>query len=280
MLSKEQTEFLFTKAYDAALRAGACILEIYNGSEELEVDLKSDNTPITRADRCSHDVIKHYLSQTRIPLMSEEGRDLLYAERCHWDLFWLVDPLDGTKEFIKGNGEFTVNIALMCDNEPVIGIIYVPYIRRVYFAVKGLGAYLKTGVSPDAEAECTMADVMARTERLPLREAGNDPVVIAISRSHNTPETFEYIEQVRQRHPMAQVVEQGSSYKLCLLAEGVVDIYFRTSPTYEWDIAAGQVILCEAGGSLGPLPEGEGRMDYNKPSLLNPHFVGKSRFFD
>ena len=129
MLNKEQTDFLLVNAYNAAVRAGARIIDIYTGDADYGVDLKSDHTPITIADRESHELIKNYLSQTRIPLLSEEGRDLLYEERRNWDLFWMVDPLDGTKEFLKGNGEFTVNIALMCDNEPYIGIIYVPYIR-------------------------------------------------------------------------------------------------------------------------------------------------------
>lgn len=278
MLNKEQTDFLLTKAYDAALRAGACILDIYNNGEVLSVDLKEDNTPITVADRKSHDVIKKYLGQTRVPLMSEEGRDLLYAERRNWDLFWLVDPLDGTKEFIKGNGEFTINIALMYNNRPVIGIIYVPYIRRIYFAVEGMGAYLKTGVQPDPLAEFTPEQIISNAEPLPLRTQANKPLLIAVSRSHNTPETFEHIAKVRQQHPDAQVVEQGSSYKFCLVAEAVVDIYFRTSTTYEWDIAAGEIILREAGGSIENLTDETKEIAYNKPSLQNPHFVCKSKF--
>lgn len=156
MLNKEQTDFLLVNAYNAAVRAGARIIDIYTGDADYGVDLKSDHTPITIADRESHELIKNYLSQTRIPLLSEEGRDLLYEERRNWDLFWMVDPLDGTKEFLKGNGEFTVNIALMCDNEPYIGIIYVPYIRRIYFAQRGVGSYLKTDVRPTARHRSTL----------------------------------------------------------------------------------------------------------------------------
>ena len=128
MLNKEQTDFLLVNAYNAAIRAGARIIDIYTGDADFAVDIKSDHTPITIADRDAHELIKKYLSQTRVPLLSEEGRDLLYEERRNWDLFWMVDPLDGTKEFIKGNGEFTVNIALMYNNRPEIGVIYVPYI--------------------------------------------------------------------------------------------------------------------------------------------------------
>lgn len=138
MLTREQTEFFLVKAYNAALRAGARILDIYNDGVDIEVNLKSDRTPITLADCESHTLIKSYLGPTHIPLLSEEGRDLLYEERRNWDLFWMVDPLDGTKEFIKGNGEFTVNIALMYNNRPEIGVIYVPYIHKMYFAIRGV----------------------------------------------------------------------------------------------------------------------------------------------
>ena len=190
MLNKEQTDFLLVNAYNAAVRAGARIIDIYTGDADYGVDLKSDHTPITIADRESHELIKNYLSQTRIPLLSEEGRDLLYEERRNWDLFWMVDPLDGTKEFLKGNGEFTVNIALMCDNEPYIGIIYVPYIRRIYFAQRGVGSYLKTDVRPDGEASFDLTGLWSDSVRLPLRECANEPIRIAVSRSHNTDETL------------------------------------------------------------------------------------------
>ena len=133
MITREQKEYLLPKAYNAAIRAGAVILDIYNSGGPIDVDIKSDRSPITVADRLAHSVIREYLGQTRIPLLSEEGREMLYAERKDWDLFWMVDPLDGTVEFIKGNGEFTVNIALMADNRPVFGVIYVPYRKRIYF---------------------------------------------------------------------------------------------------------------------------------------------------
>ena len=277
MLNKEQIEFFLVKAYNASLRAGARILEIYENSGDLAVDMKSDNTPITVADRDAHNIIKSYLNQTRIPLLSEEGRDILFEERRGWDLFWMVDPLDGTKEFIKGNGEFTVNIALMYDNKPTIGIIYVPFIRKAYFAVKGHGAYVRTEVEPDAGAEITIEDVYVNTIKLPLREKSNDPIRIAMSRSHNTPETYDCIDELKRQYPGAEVIEQGSSYKFCMLAEGAVETYFRTSPTCEWDTAAGELILDESGGAVF-LFDGTRGIEYNKPSLVNPHFVCKSAF--
>ena len=255
MLNKEQTDFLLVNAYNAAVRAGARIIDIYTGDADYGVDLKSDHTPITIADRESHELIKNYLSQTRIPLLSEEGRDLLYEERRNWDLFWMVDPLDGTKEFLKGNGDFTVNIAQ-----------------------RGVGSYLKTDVRPDGEASFDLTGLWSDSVRLPLRECANEPIRIAVSRSHNTDETFEHVARIKSVHPDAEVIEQGSSYKFCLLAEGAVEVYVRTSNTYEWDTAAGEVILSEAGGVVEPFGGGTG-MQYNKTSLHNPYFVCRSKFF-
>lgn len=278
MLNKEQTDYLLVHAYNAAVRAGARIIDIYTGGCDYAVDMKSDHTPITLADRDAHELIKKYLSQTRIPLLSEEGRDLLYEERRNWDLFWMVDPLDGTKEFLKGNGEFTVNIALLYNNEPVIGVIYVPYIHRIYFALKGAGSYLKTTIEPDHEALFDLDQIWNGAQRLPLREMRNEPIRIAMSRSHNTRETFEHVARIQSDYPGAEIVEQGSSYKFCMLAEAAVEVYVRTSNTYEWDTAAGEIILTEAGGVVESFEGGEG-MQYNKVSLHNPYFVCRSKFF-
>ena len=137
MITREQKEYLLPKAYNAAIRAGAAILDIYNSGGPIDVDIKSDRSPITVADRLAHSVIREYLGQTRIPLLSEEGREMLYAERKDWDLFWMVDPLDGTVEFIKGNNEFTVNIALMENNRSVASVVYVPYLGKMYLAWRG-----------------------------------------------------------------------------------------------------------------------------------------------
>ena len=257
MLSIEQREYLLPKAYNAALRAGAVILETYSHAEDYAIDIKQDLTPITLADRQSHNLIKEYLGQTRIPILSEEGREMLYEERRGWDLFWMVDPLDGTKEFIKGNGEFTVNIALMADNEPVLAVIYVPYIRKIYFCDKCTGAFRKEEVAPDPKAELTQRQIMEQAQPLPVAKACNDPIRIAVSRSHNT--------------------EEGSSYKFCLLAEGSIEYYIRTSNTYEWDTAAGELILSAAGGEVVSHPDRQ-KLRYNKESLLNPHFVCRSKF--
>lgn len=279
MLSEEQRVYLMPKAYNAALRAGAVILEIYShAKEEYDIDMKSDMTPITIADRKSHTLIKEYLGQTRIPLLSEEGREMLYAERCGWDLFWMIDPLDGTKEFIKKNGEFTVNIALMVDNKPAIGIIYVPYINKIYFCDTTMGAFRKDGVMADALAEQTLEEILEGAEALPVVAEANSPIRIGVSRSHNTEQTYEYIERLKQDFPDAVTVVQGSSYKFCLLAEGTIEYYVRTSDTYEWDTAAGELILELAGGLTRNLYD-KSVLLYNKESLLNPHFVCHSPAF-
>lgn len=277
MLTEEQRDFLFPKAYNAAVRAGAAILEIYEHEAEYDISIKKDNSPITRADRIAHNTIKEHLAQTRIPLLSEEGREMLYEERRRWDLYWMVDPLDGTKEFIKGNGEFTVNIALLADNKPVMSVVYVPYIQKIYFSVREGEAWMKEGIKADAQAEFPMDIIFGNAQSLPLTKHRNNPIRIGISRSHNTDETFQYIDLIRRKHPDAQVVEQGSSYKFCLLAEGALDVYVRTTNTYEWDTAAGEAILSGSGGQTTSLA-GHEPLEYNKLSLLNPNFICFSKF--
>lgn len=278
MLTQEQREYLLPYAYNAALRAGAAILEVYEGGEDgYGVDVKRDKTPITIADRRAHDTIREYLSVTRVPLLSEEGREMIYDERRSWDLFWMVDPLDGTLEFIKRNGEFTVNIALMADNKPELAIMYVPYIGKMYFADTERGAFVKTGVSADPEASFGYDDLFSYAKVLPLATKANEPIKVGISRSHRTDETMMMIEAMRKLHPDLEVVEQGSSYKFGLLAEGAMDCYVRDTFTYEWDTAAGELILKLAGGDTIAMP-GRDPLEYNKMTLLNPSFFARSKF--
>ena len=267
-------EYLLAEQFNAAVRAGAAIMKIYKSSTDYDVQLKSDNTPITIADRMAHDTIKSSLGQTRIPILSEEGREMLYDERCNWELFWLVDPLDGTMEFIKGNNEFTVNIALMQNNRCISAVIYVPYHNKIYIAERGYGAWVMGNVEPDELAQYTYNDIHAEIERLPLDKCHHANYRVAVSRSHQTVETHQHIEQLRATHPNIEVVEQGSSYKFCLLAEGSVDYYIRTTTTSEWDTAAGELILSEAGGTTKSYPTGE-PLYYNKESLDNPWFIAK-----
>ena len=278
MISKEQKEYLLPKAYNAALRAGAAILEIYESGAPIDVDIKNDHTPITMADRKAHATIREYLGHTRIPLLSEEGREMLYTERKDWDLFWMVDPLDGTVEFIRGNGEFTVNIALMADYRPVFGIIYVPYRKLMYFSDPDRGAFRACDIKADPQAEYGYEAIFAGTEKLPVTEHINSPLHIAVSRSHSNDETAQLIARVTEDYPDATIMEQGSSYKLCLVAEGSIDYYARTSDTYEWDTAAGEAIIEAAGGRIYSLKD-ESLLQYNKASLVNPHFACRSKWF-
>ncbi len=282
MFENQHRELLITHAVNAAIKAGDAIMNIYNSPENYDISIKSDNTPITAADRAAHNSIKESLGATRIPILSEEGREMLYDERKNWELFWLVDPLDGTVEFIERNNQFTVNIALMESGECVLGVIYIPYLKHLYFAEKGGGAHICRNIEPNAESQLTYSDVMISMESVDsdLDQANLDQanlgqhrhLIVAISRSHNTSETYSHIEDLRAKHPDLEVVEQGSSYKFCMLAEGKVDYYVRTTQTSEWDTAAGEIILREAGGKTKDLYTDED-LRYNKPDLHNPHFV-------
>ena len=273
MLSEQIKRFLLPHTFNAAVRAGAAVMRIYEHRDDYDLSKYDGNfRSITAADRAAHEAIKRTLGQTRIPILSEDGREMHYEERCNWELFWLVDPLDGTVEFIKGNNEFTVNIALMENNVCAAAVIYVPYLHKIYFADRGFGSYVRDGVEPSADAAYTFDEIKQGARRLPLVAERHAHPLIAISRSHNTPETFAHVEALRRRYPDAQVIEQGSSYKFCLLAEGRVDYYVRTTHTYEWDTAAGELILAEAGGRLEALADGAA-FRYNKRDLQNPWFV-------
>ena len=273
MLSEQIKRFLLPHTFNAAVRAGAAVMRIYEHRDDYDLSKYDGNfRSITAADRAAHEAIKRTLGQTRIPILSEDGREMHYEERCNWELFWLVDPLDGTREFIAGNNEFTINIALMENNVCAAAVIYVPYLHKIYFADRGFGSYGRDGVEPSADAAYTFDEIKQGARRLPLVAERHAHPLIAISRSHNTPETFAHVEALRRRYPDAQVIEQGSSYKFCLLAEGRVDYYVRTTHTYEWDTAAGELILAEAGGRLEALADGAA-FRYNKRDLQNPWFV-------
>ncbi len=276
MLTEEVRNYLLTSVFNAAVRAGGAIMQIYKHRDDYDVTLKSDRTPITVADRAAHRTIREYLGQTRIPILSEEGREMGYDERCNWEMFWLVDPLDGTVEFIKGNNEFTVNIALMEDNRSVASVIYVPYLQKMYFAARGFGAFLKEHVAPDETAAYSAEGIMQGAGRLPFVALPKGRLRVAVSRSHQTAETAAHIDALRGRYPDLEVVEQGSSYKFCMLAEGSVNYYVRTTHTYEWDTAAGELILAEAGGVTRVLPD-DAELKYNKENLQNPWFVCRGR---
>lgn len=238
-----------------AREAGAAILKIYNDPEKSDtVTYKSDESPLTLADEASNEVIMKRLKAyfPEIPVLSEEGRDISFAERKNWAHFWCVDPLDGTKEFVKRNGEFTVNIALIHKNEPFLGVIYMPVTNVMYYGSEADGAW----------------KIDANGIKTPLKtDKRSDNWTAVGSRTHSSPEEAELLS----RYPVVKSVSVGSSLKFCLLAEGLAHIYFRQGPTMEWDTAAGQAILTHSGGRVTK-PEGTPFL-YNKESLLNGSFL-------
>lgn len=229
-------------------------MAIYEG--EFQVEIKGDDSPLTCADRASHDLIAASLASQfpEIPLLSEEGRDIPYEVRRAWPRFWLVDPLDGTKEFIKRNGEFTVNIALIEDGRPVFGVVGVPAQGLIYWGVAGTGAWLQAGDEPARPIQVRQPD--------PARG-----LTVVMSRSHPSPELDAYLANIK----VADALPVGSSLKLCAVADGRADLYPRLGPTMEWDTAAGQAVVEAAGGRAHTLDGTPLR--YNKQSLLNPHFI-------
>lgn len=262
------------KAIDAALQAGEKILSIYNDpASDFQIERKADNSPLTVADRKAHEVISGFLCDTPFPLLSEEGKHLPYSERKNWKTLWIVDPLDGTKEFIKRNGEFTVNIALVHDSVPVMGVIYLPVKKELYFADENLGAYKLTGIV--ARGEASLEGLIASATRLPEKGL-HDSFVIVASRSHLTSETEAYIEEMKRCHPEVELISSGSSIKICLIAEGKADVYPRFAPTMEWDTAAGHAIARAAGMEIYQVGKEEPLL-YNKEDLLNPWFIVETK---
>jgi len=258
---------------DIAAEAGAAISDVYH--TEFEVSYKVDRSPLTMADQRSHAIILNRLQELlpQIPVLSEEGRDIPYEERRAWEYFWLVDPLDGTKEFVKRNGEFTVNIALIQGNKPVAGLIYIPEKKTYYFAAEGLGAY-KLVRDTLSLPRLTYGDLIKKARRLSYdsrKVQDGRPFTIIGSRSHASKEFEGFIKAMKERYADATILSAGSSLKFCLVAEGAADIYPRFGPTMEWDTAAGQCIVEESGGVVADMSRK--RLTYNKESLLNPDFV-------
>ncbi|MBU2651212.1 MAG: 3'(2'),5'-bisphosphate nucleotidase CysQ [Bacteroidetes bacterium] len=261
-------EGLLSLAIQAAMDAAIPILEIYR--QEFTVEMKADNSPLTLADKASHHTIMERLASSGIPVLSEEGRAMPYEERKDWEYLWIVDPLDGTKEFIKKNDEFTVNIALVRNGKPELGVIYVPVLKELYFAAPEFGSWKVISI----QAEIKTIDIHALIQsgkRLPVAQSAR-PFTIVASRSHLNQETQSYIDEILQKFPDAVMISRGSSLKLCQIAEGAADIYPRFAPTMEWDTAAGQAIITHSGGFVNNMESGE-EMTYNKENLLNPWFI-------
>ena len=265
-MMKEQ----LTTAITAALQASKAILKIYH-SGAFDIEIKGDNSPLTRADKASHNVIMSYLESTGIPVLSEEGRNIPYKERKDWKQLWIVDPIDGTKEFIKRNGEFTVNIALIENNRPLMGVIFVPVTGDLYFSSKELGSYKVDVNLKDYDVE----SLIAKANKLPLQREDNTFTIVA-SRSHMSAETEGYIEKMRDIHGEVKLISKGSSLKLCMVAQGTANCYPRFAPTMEWDTAAGQAI-CEHAGVEVIDWETKKNMLYNREELLNNWFLVQSK---
>jgi 3'(2'), 5'-bisphosphate nucleotidase len=236
-----------------AKKAGEATLEIYN--KDFSIEYKDDKSPLTEADKKSNEIICNSLEELypNTPILSEENKEIPYEDRKNWEYYWCIDPIDGTKEFIKKNGEFTINIALIYKNEPILGVVYAPVLDDMYSAKRGEGAY-KNG------------------EKLPLKTNSNisEKIFVVASKSHLSKETQEFIDSLDSKE--IEQVSKGSSLKLCMVAEGEADIYPRLAPTMEWDTAAADAIVRESGKMTYEF-ETKKPLAYNKKNLLNPWFI-------
>lgn len=240
-----------------AKQAGDAIMEIYK--QEFDVTYKDDNSPLTKADKTANNIIIQGLNAliVKLPILSEESMEVPYEERKHWEHFWMVDPLDGTKEFIKKNGEFTVNIALIHVNKPILGVVFAPVFGEIYWAKQGDGAY-KDGLKLPLVKNYELSKV----------------VRVVASKSHLSTETQDYIDELAKTTVRIECVSKGSSLKLCMVAEGSADVYPRLAPTMEWDTAAADAIVREA-GKMSYQHDENTPLIYNKEDLLNPWFIVK-----
>ena len=255
-----KTSIDLQKLADIAREAGTAILSIYHDpTADFNISKKADDSPLTAADRASNQVIVAGLEQhfSDIPILSEEGKEITYERRSSWDRFWLVDPLDGTKEFIKRNGEFTVNIALIERGKPVAGVVYAPVLDRMFVADAN-GAF---------ELDHAGNKTAIRANHWNPQQTG---LKVVASRSHPSPELAEFIEALNE----PELVSMGSSLKIVLVATGEADVYPRLGPTMEWDTAAAHAVVAAAGGNVTRHDNGE-PLTYNKENLLNPWFVVK-----
>lgn len=290
-MSRSQLRQYLAPALVAASRAGEAILEFYES--DFDVTYKDDDTPLTLADESAHRAVWDHLTTGapgHFPILSEEGKQTPYEERKRWDYFWLVDPLDGTKEFIKGRDEFSVNIALIRKNRPVLGVVFLPALGSLYFAAEGIGSYKLedleaveqlTGEQGQPQQDEVLLDALLDAAiRLPIHqppESSRDKVVLVGSRSHATKALTDFVHHVEQRYEKVEFTPAGSALKFCLVAEGRADIYPRLSPTMEWDTAAGHCVVEQSGGKVVRVVERKS-LDYNKRDLRNPHFICMGKY--
>jgi len=266
------TEKLILTALKSAFQAGQAIMDIYQ--QPFEVELKSDNSPLTIADKKAHSIITDGLQVTGLPILSEEGAQTSYDIRKSWTHFWLVDPLDGTKEFIKKNGDFTVNIALISNQQPVFGVVYAPVPQFIYWGSESGTFRLNVEQLEDIDFG-NFNSLVTLSEKLPCISRPGGYLVLG-SRSHMNVETEFFINDLKKAHPDLSFISRGSSLKFCTLAEGGADIYPRFGPTMEWDTGAGHAVARFAGCTINQVENGL-PLKYNKPSLLNPYFIAKGK---
>jgi 3'(2'), 5'-bisphosphate nucleotidase len=272
------------QALPAAKKAGEAILEVYHG--HIDVSYKEDQSPLTVADERAHKIITGLLSEPespQIPILSEEGKHTPYETRTRWEHFWLVDPLDGTKEFIKRRGEFTVNIALIHKQRPVAGVLCVPAKGVIYFAADGLGSYklddweIVTGFFGEKGVPSgngtNLESVLEAAKPLPVDDSmSENRLTVVGSRSHATEDLERFVEKAKQQYDEVEFISAGSALKFGLVAEGTAQIYPRFGPTMEWDTGAGHSVVEQSGGAVLRLKE-KTPLVYNKKNLLNPGFV-------
>ena len=258
---------LLETAIKAAIDSGFEINVLYK-SGLIETRLKEDKTPVTNADLAANKIINDYLSKTGHPVLSEENKAIPFSQRKKWNSFWLVDPLDGTKEFIKGNGEFTVNIALIGNGKPIMGVIYVPVTGELYFGDSQRGSF-KAIVGSDNRRD--IGGIIQSGKKLPFKSQSKNNIV-AVSRSHMNKKTEEFIKLRSTESGMPEMASRGSSLKICMVAEGKALYYPRFGPTMEWDIAAGHAIAKFAGKTIKQIGKSM-EISYNKENLVNPDFI-------
>ncbi|MBC8755351.1 3'(2'),5'-bisphosphate nucleotidase CysQ [Kordia sp. YSTF-M3] len=257
-------------AIEASVNAGALIMDIYE-NQIVEVETKADNSPVTIADQKANDYIEEALQSTGIPVMSEEGEHAKFEVRKNWNQCWIVDPLDGTKEFIKRNGEFTVNIALVENGKPILGVIYIPAQKALYYAITAEQKAFKIEL---AEHNITADMLQHAVEIFPANES--DVITITSSRSYTNQQIFDLIAKFEGEQKQTKLIKAGSSLKFCLMAEGKASYYPRYAPTMEWDTAAGHAI-CNAVGLEAYDLETNKPLKYNKENLLNPWFLVRKK---
>ena len=254
-------------AIEASLKAGKAIMQVYD--TVFDVEYKDDKSPLTEADKRANDIINAFLIPTQLPIISEENKQTDFSTRKIWEYCWIVDPVDGTKEFVKRNGEFTVNIALVQNGKPQLGVIYVPATKELYFAIVAENKACKAQLSSHDES---IEHVFEKAKIIQPRTNYSNAIHVVGSRSHMSQETEDFIENLKSNGMSVDIVSKGSSLKFCLIAEGKADVYPRFAPTMEWDTAAGQAI-CNAVDVEVISKETNQPLLYNKENLLNPWFI-------